>query len=135
MKTEPAPDVRQRIGEIVKGLGMKHVDPERLVCMRSRGSSSRAIARIWSLPRIWQKALNVEAHYLIEVVSEKFDKLSKDDKDRTLIHELAHIPKTFSGAVLSHNAVHFDGRGGFIRRKIDSKMIEKLFRELSEKES
>lgn len=135
MKTEPAPDVKERIAEIVEKLEMKHVDPERLVCMRSRGSTSRAIARIWSLPKIWQQALNVEAHYIIEVVSEKFDKLSRADRDRTLIHELAHIPKTFSGAVLSHNAVHFDGSGGFVRRRIDGRSVEKMFRLLSEKES
>lgn len=135
MKTEPAPDVKQRIAQIVSRLEMSHVDSSRIVCMRSRGSTSRAIARIWSLPKIWQKALNVKAHYIIEVVSERFDKLSVDDKDRTLIHELAHIPKTFSGAVLSHNAVHFDGCGGFVRRRIDGRTVEKLFRTLSEKEA
>jgi predicted metallopeptidase len=135
MKTEPAPDVKKRIAEIVDRLGMSHIDSSRLVCMRSRGSTSRAIARIWSLPKIWQKALDVESHYIIEVVSERFDKLSADDRDRTLIHELAHIPKTFSGAVLSHNSVHFDGCGGFVRRRIDSRTVEKMFRALSEKEA
>jgi predicted metallopeptidase len=135
MKTEPAPDIAERITKIVQKLDMNHIDPSRLVCMRSRGSSSRAIARIWSLPKIWQKALNVEAHYIIEAVSERFDELSRADQDRTLIHELMHIPKTFSGAVLSHKSVHFDGCGGFVRRRIDSKTVEKLFRTLSEKET
>jgi predicted metallopeptidase len=135
MKTEPAPDVAKRIKEIVAKLSMEHVDSSRLVCMRSRGSSSRAIARIWSLPKIWQKALSVEAHYIIEVVSERFDKLSLADQDRTLIHELLHIPKTFSGAVLSHKTVHFDGCGGFVKKCIDGRAVEKLFNELSERES
>lgn len=135
MRTESAPDVAQRITEIVRKLGLAHIDASRLVCMRSTGSSSRAIARIWSLPKIWQKALNVEAHYIIEVVSERFDRLPKADKDRTLLHELLHIPKTFSGAVLSHTSVHFDGAGGFVRKRIDGRTVEKLFRVLSEKEA
>ncbi len=70
--------------------------------MRGFGSTSRAIARIWSLPRPWQMALKIEPQYIIEVIAARFDKLSEDDKDRTLIHELMHIPKTFSGALVSH---------------------------------
>lgn len=128
MKTESAPDIHERIKDIVAKLSMKHIDASKLVCMRSRGSTSRAYARIWSLPKIWQKALDVKPHYIIEVVSEKFDKMDKDDQNKILIHELLHIPKTFSGAVLSHNTVHFDGHGGFVKRKIDSKTVEKFFK-------
>ncbi len=135
MKTEPAPDVSKRIAQIVERLELSYIDSSRIVCMRSFGSTSRAIARIWSLPKIWQKALGVKSHYIVEAVSERFDRLDEDDRDRTLIHELSHIPKTFSGAVLSHNAVHFDGCGGFVRRKIDGRSVEKLFRALSEKEA
>ncbi len=78
------------------------------------------------MPRIWQKALRVKAHYIIEVLSEKFDKLDENNKNKILIHELMHIPKTFSGALLPHR-----GRGKF---RIDSRSIEKLFRKLKKKE-
>lgn len=70
--------------------------------MRGKGSTGRAIARIWSLPRPWQMALSVQPQYIIEVIAERFDRLSPEEKDHTLIHELMHIPKSFSGALVSH---------------------------------
>lgn len=104
MEWYEAPDIQERIKNIVSLLSMTHIDSRRVICFRSNGSTSHARARIWSLPRVWQKALGVKAHYVLEVISEKFDKLSKDDQYRVLIHELLHIPKNFSGALLSHRS-------------------------------
>ena len=97
---------------------MSYVDITKLIFFRSIGSSSHARARIWSLPRVWQQALGVKPHYIIEVLSEKFDRLSDDDKKRVLIHELMHIPKNFSGSLIPHR-----GRG----RPITNHEVEKLF--------
>ena len=97
-----APDISRRIFRLLKSLDLPHIRPAHLICFRSTGSTGRATARIWSLPKIWQMALSVEAHYCIEVISEKFDSLSTDDQDRTLIHELLHIPQNFSGALVPH---------------------------------
>ncbi len=126
MDFEIASDVESQVRKILHKLDFPHIDEKRIVCFRSYGSKSRARARIWSLPRIWQKALRVKAHYIIEVLSEKFDKLDENNKNKILIHELMHIPKTFSGALLPHR-----GRGKF---RIDSRSIEKLFRKLKKKE-
>ena len=63
------------------------------------------MARCHALPRIMQKALNVNAHYVIELVSENFDKLSDEEQTKTIIHELMHIPKGMKGGFRYHDYV------------------------------
>jgi len=120
MKTELAPDIDHRIKVIVRALELKHVSDKHIICMRSTGAKTRALARIWGLPRIWQQALFLKAYYIIEVVSERFDKLSKEEQDKTLIHELLHVPKTFSGALVPHEC---------FGKRIDEKAVGKLYKE------
>ena len=116
---EPAFDVKKRIFEIVDRVEeFKHIDAERVFCFRSEGSTSRAIARVWSLPRIWQRALSVEPHYVIEVITRRFDKLNEKQKEKVLIHELMHLPKTFSGSLVPHRC---------FGKKIDSRSVEKIY--------
>jgi predicted metallopeptidase len=119
MDLQLAPDIKRRINTLVKHLDLPHLDNKRIVCFRSHGSKARARARIWSFPRIWQMALKLKAHYCIEVLSEKFDHLKEDDQTRVLIHELMHIPKNFSGALLPHR-----GRG----KGINHHTVENLFK-------
>ena len=88
MKFSPAPAISENIFKICEKLKFFHIDAKRIVCYRSTGSSSRAIARIWSLPKIWQDALKIKPHYVLEVISEKFDKQPEDEKIKILIHEL-----------------------------------------------
>jgi predicted metallopeptidase len=114
-----APDIKKHASVIVQKVDFPHLDIKRIVFFRSFGSKARAYARIWSLPSIWQKALQVRAHYCIEVLSEKFDKLDQENKTKVLIHEFMHIPKNFSGALLPHR-----GRG---KVRIDRRTVEKLY--------
>lgn len=102
MDWETAPDITKEIKVLAKTLQLDYLNPERIFCFRSHGSSSRARARIWSLSRIWQQALNITPAYCIEVLSERFDKLSHEEQRRTLVHELLHIPKNFSGSLVPH---------------------------------
>lgn len=102
MVWEIAPDIKKRVRELVFLRKLEYINPERVIVFRSRGSSSRAQARIWSLPRIWQQALAVPAHYCLEVISERFDRYDQRIQEKILLHELGHIPKNFSGALLSH---------------------------------
>ena len=94
--------VRKRILRLTSKLEIFWLDTKRIHVFRSYGSKSRAIARIWGLPRVWQMALGAESAYIVEVISEKFDKLSTEDQDKVLLHELAHIPRNFSGALVPH---------------------------------
>ena len=103
MEVERAPDIQGKVEEIISTLELGHIIDARILCMRSRGAQARAYARIWSLPSIWQKALEINPFYVIEVLSEKFDVLNEQDKTRVLIHELMHVPKKFSGGLVPHN--------------------------------
>ncbi len=96
----------------------------RVYCYRSKGSKSEGtVARIHALGKVWQEALRRPPAYVIEVISERYDSLSDEEKEKTLIHELLHIPKGFSGGFRPHKGY------------IDRKQIEKLHRTLLERRS
>lgn len=110
--------IQKELSKLISDLSLKHIEPSQIFAYRSHGSQARAYARIWSFPKIFQEVLNVKPAYVIEVLSEKFDKLSHENKTKVLIHELLHIPKNFSGALLPHKS-----HG----RKI-GKEVERLFK-------
>jgi predicted metallopeptidase len=82
---------------------------------------TRAIARIWGMSRLFKEVAGIDPHYIIEVNAKRFDKQSDREKIKTLIHELMHIPKTFSGALLSHRGPHHE---------INDREVEKLLKQL-----
>ncbi len=100
---ERAPDVSELLVKIIDKLGFTHIPKNRVYCYRSFGSkASNVIARVYSLPRIWQQALSEPAYYAVEVLAEQYDRLPYDEKEKTLIHELLHIPQTFGGGFRHH---------------------------------
>jgi predicted metallopeptidase len=112
-----APDVKRLADEIADSLDFFHVVPQFVFCVRSRGSESRhTIARIHGFGRIWQETLNLPASYVIEVISERYDRLTEEDKEKTVIHELLHIPRGFTGGFRPH------------RGYIDHEIVENLHR-------
>ena len=112
-----APDVKKMADEITEKLGFFHVVPQFVFCIRSKGSASRrTIARIHGLGKVWQETLNLPSAYVIEVISERFDKFTQEDKEKTIIHELLHIPTTFAGGFRPHKGY------------IDDETVEQLHR-------
>ena len=98
-----APDIRKRIETIVNVLKFDHVDLKNIRCIRSRGSKAkRTIARVHGLGRIWQQSLDMDPTYVIEVIHEIFDYYPPEAQDRTLIHEIMHIPHTAKGGFRHH---------------------------------
>jgi predicted metallopeptidase len=111
---ERAPDVSELLSNIIDKLGFTHVPRNRVYCYRSYGSKARnVVARVHSLPRIWQQALSEPAYYAVEVLAEQYDRLSLEEKEKTLIHELLHIPKSFAGGFRHH-------KDWVTRRRIES---------------
>ena len=116
-----APDIEKEIKKIVKNLDLKHIDASNVSAFRSTGSKARARARIYAMPRIWQQALKVGPHYCIEFLWEHFDNLKWSHQQRVIIHELLHIPKTFSGALVPHR-----GRGR--SHQVTHGVVERLYK-------
>ena len=96
-----------RLQRIADALGFTHVDPSRIFCVRGYGSTSEAWARIWGLPSLWQQVLGTRPAYVVEIIEPEFSRLPPDEQDRVLIHELLHIPRTFSGAIRPHRTPTF----------------------------
>jgi predicted metallopeptidase len=122
MQYSIAPDVKRQIRALVKELNFTHIKANRIHCIRSFDAKTRAIARIWGMAKLFHEVCGIEPNYIIEVNAKRFDKMSDRDKMKTLIHELMHIPKTFSGALLSH-------RGRYHR--INDWEVEKIIRQLT----
>ncbi len=120
---EKAGEVKKDIKEILDVLDLSHIDMSRIFCYRTSGSKSRSYARIWSFPKIFQTVLDIKPAYVIEVLSKHFDKLNDDEKKKVLIHELLHIPKNFSGALLPHRN----------RSRHIGSLVNKLFEEYKNK--
>ena len=106
MKYDLAPEIKKQISILVKELHMEHVKIDQIHCIRSFDAKTRAIARIWGMAKLFSEVAGLKPTYIIEVNAKRFDKQSEREKIKTLIHELMHIPKTFSGALLSHRGPH-----------------------------
>ena len=87
---------------IVKLLGLDHVNTCSVSVVVSN-SSSAAVARIWGLQRIFQEGFNLNPLYVVEIVWPRFSRLNCRQRLEALVHELAHIPFSFSGGLASHN--------------------------------
>lgn len=121
-----APDIKKLVDEIANTLEFFHVVPQFVFCVRSKGSkSSRTVARIHGLGKIWQEVFNVPPSYIIEVISERYDALPETEKEKTLIHELLHIPKGFSGGFRPHK--------GYVDRKTVESLHKKFQRQRENK--
>ncbi len=99
MQWTPAADIHTRLRAIAQALQLTYVDPARVHCVRVVGSRANALARIWGLPPVFQGALGLPPQYVIEFMVPVFDELPREEQDRVMIHELLHIPRTFSGGI------------------------------------
>ena len=93
-----------RAREIAQVLGFTHVLLDRLVVVESFGTKTKhTVARVHSLGKVMQLGMNQKPFYVIELISERFSRISDDEKVKTIIHELMHIPHSFGGGFRHHN--------------------------------
>ena len=119
---EIADDIQARFTDIVQTLKLHHIDLDKVVCIRSFGSSARrVIARCHGISKALQIALRIKAFYVLEFISERFDKLSRSEQDETIIHELMHIPRNFGGGFRHHDHVTFNNVKGMLEKYRDAK--------------
>lgn len=117
-----APEIKRRVEYLIEKLDMHYIVPQHIYCIRSIGSKTRAIARIWGMPKLFNEVVGIRPSYIIEVISERFDRQSTEEQMKTLIHELMHIPKTFSGSLLSHKGRY---------HRINDTEVKKLLKKLN----
>ncbi len=111
------------VNRLVHLLNVQHVRADSIRVVRSN-SDSRAYARIWGVNKVLQVALGTGPVYVIELIDPKFSRLDCYQKVLTIVHELAHIPRTFSGYIRPHN-VYF---------KRDLRKFKSSLRKLSQHE-
>ncbi len=121
MKYKIAPEIKKKIKTLVKQLNLNHIKFNHIHCIRSFDAKTKAVARIWGMSRLFKEVAGLEPHYIIEVNARRFDKLTEREKIKTLIHELMHIPKTFSGALLSHRSRY---------HQINDREVKKIMKKL-----
>lgn len=103
MKYVFAEEENQKVKEIIQTLDFKHIPENGVVVFKSHGSKTRrTIARIHGLPKLMQLGLERNAFYIIELISEKYYSQPEEEKTKTLIHELMHIPHNFGGGFRQH---------------------------------
>ncbi len=103
MKYEFSAEWTEKARAVARDLGFGHVLAERVHCIRSAGSKTRrTIARIHGLPKALQVGTDLQPFYVIELIAEKFDRQAPEEKVKTIIHELMHIPHNFGGGFRHH---------------------------------
>lgn len=105
MRYEYAGDL-QEIAEDMCRVLFPHIKTNSIMCFRSYGTSSTmTIARCHTLDKIMQKALGRSSFYVLEFLTEHFEKQTEEAKEKIILHELMHIPKTFGGGFKHHDFV------------------------------
>ena len=128
LKYTPALTEESIIKDIIQKLSLNHINSNQVRCVFSEKSTSkRIIARLHPTQKIISFAFGTKPLYIIELISENFKKLNEKDKIKTLIHELMHIPETFSGAPRHHKGLGKRGFNGRMGKTLNCKTIDAYY--------
>lgn len=122
IRYEIADDIQIRFADIVRTLGLHHIDVEKVVCLRSHGSSARrVVARCHGMSKVLQIAMGIKAFYVLEFIAERFDSFSDNEQTETIIHEMMHIPKNFGGGFRHHDHVTAKNVKGMLEKYLGAR--------------
>jgi len=122
MKYSFSSEWTEKTHDLIERLGFKHIPLERVCCIKSSGTKTRrTIARIHGLDKVMQLGMQTNAFYVIELIAEKFDGQNEEEKIKTIIHELLHVPNSFGGGFRHHNPF------------VNEKIVEKHYAMLTKK--
>ncbi len=113
--------LEEYVKEIGSRVGLVYLDYTRIKCVRSYETRSRSVAaRVHAGSRALWAGLGLRPCYVIEFVSEVFDRLSSEDKVEVILHELLHIPKTMGGGLIRHGSLDFKGEVERLSKRLRS---------------
>jgi len=124
---EFAPDIMKVAEDLINTLSQElgHIDINSISCIRSFNSSARrTIARCHALSKVMQLSLGRKGFYVLEFLSERFDKMPEEERIKVVLHELMHVPRAFGGGFKHHDYVN--------KRRIES--FFRLYKNLKRKE-
>jgi len=92
-----ASEIKERALELASRFELKHINFEKVHFFRYT-SDTRTIAKVGGFSKIMQLVYpHINPFYVIVFNDRNFQRISKREQDETILHELLHIPKTFSG--------------------------------------
>jgi predicted metallopeptidase len=117
-----APELKERAKNIADRFMLDHLDFSRLHFYRYH-SDTRTCAKIIGFFKTLQLVYpEIKPYYVIVFNDRNFLGASQEEQDETILHELLHIPKTFSGeySKIAHQKI----------REISKSAFKKRFRDL-----
>ena len=115
VKYTEAPEIKERARAIADRFMLDHINFDRIHCYRY-SSPTRTAAKIIGFFKTLQLVHpEIEPYYVIVFNDYNFLGQSEEDRDTTILHELLHIPKTFSGeySKLAHHNIRKISKSAF----------------------
>ncbi len=92
-----APELKERAIVIARKLNLNHIDFDRIHFYRYT-CNTKTVAKISGFFKTLQLPYpHINPFYVITFNDHNFERESEREQNQTILHELLHIPKTFSG--------------------------------------
>ena len=107
-----APELKERAIKIAGKLNLAHIDFDRVHFYRYT-CDTRTCAKITGFFKTLQLAYpHINPFYVITFNDHNFSRESEQEQNQTILHELLHIPKTFSGefSKIAHSKIYKKAR-------------------------